>query len=69
MTKSHGEFAVYMDHVRALKFEDKPNYPYLRKIFQSLFIRHGFEYDNVFDWTVRKYLGAPTTEETASAMI
>jgi hypothetical protein len=50
------EFAVYMDHVRALKFEDKPNYSYLRKIFESLFVRYGFEYDNVFDWTIKRYL-------------
>jgi hypothetical protein len=46
------EFAVYMDHVRALRFEEKPNYSYLRKIFQNLFVRRGFEYDNVFDWTI-----------------
>lgn len=50
------EFAAYMDHVRALKFEEKPEYAYLRKIFRDLFIRNGFEYDYVFDWTIKKYL-------------
>ena len=49
------EFAIYMDHVRALRFEDKPDYSYLRKVFQGLFIRRGFEYDNVFDWTTKRY--------------
>jgi hypothetical protein len=50
------EFAVYMDHVRTLKFDEKPKYAYLRKIFRDLFIRNGFEYDNVFDWTIKRYL-------------
>jgi hypothetical protein len=49
------EFAIYMDRVRALQFRDKPDYSYLRKIFRSLFVRQGFEYDNVFDWTIKRY--------------
>jgi len=28
---------------------------YLRKIFRDLFIREGFEYDQVFDWTILRY--------------
>jgi hypothetical protein len=34
--------------------EDKPDYGYLRKMFRNLFRRQGFEYDNVFDWTIRE---------------
>lgn len=49
-------FRDYQEHVRSLAFNDKPGYAYLRKIFRSLFLREGFEYDNVFDWTVIKYL-------------
>ncbi len=49
------EIAVYMDHVRSLRFEDRPDYSYLRKIFRGLFVRQGFEYDNVFDWTIKRY--------------
>jgi hypothetical protein len=48
------EFADYMDHVRALKFEDKPNYSYLRRVFRELFIRRRFEYENVFDRTIKR---------------
>jgi hypothetical protein len=33
------EFTVYMDHVRALEFEDKPDYTFLRRVFRELFIR------------------------------
>jgi hypothetical protein len=43
------EFGAYVDYIRALGFEDKPDYSYLRSIFRSLFVRSGFEYDNVFD--------------------
>jgi hypothetical protein len=49
------EFTLYMKHVRSLRFMDKPNYSYLRKIFQSLFVRRGFKYDQVFDWTIKQY--------------
>lgn len=51
-----GEFRTYFDHIRSLGFDDKPKYSYLRKIFSNLFIREGFDYDNVFDWTILKYM-------------
>ncbi|KAJ3020712.1 UNVERIFIED_CONTAM: serine/threonine protein kinase [Siphonaria sp. JEL0065] len=46
------EFVVYLNYTRSLRFDDKPDYSYLRKIFRDLFIREGFHYDYVFDWTV-----------------
>ncbi|KAH7120106.1 putative casein kinase I [Dactylonectria estremocensis] len=49
------EFAIYLNYTRSLRFDDKPDYSYLRKIFRDLFLRHGFQYDYVFDWTVYKY--------------
>nr|KMM72474.1 casein kinase I [Coccidioides posadasii RMSCC 3488] len=49
------EFAIYLNYTRSLRFDDKPDYSYLRKIFRDLFIREGFQYDYVFDWTVYKY--------------
>lgn len=52
------EFATYFDHIRSLGFDDKPKYSYLRKIFRDLFVREGFEFDYVFDWTILKYLQA-----------
>ncbi|KFY32167.1 hypothetical protein V493_00456 [Pseudogymnoascus sp. VKM F-4281 (FW-2241)] len=47
------EFAIYLNYTRALRFDAKPDYVYLRKIFRDLFIREGFQYDYVFDWTVQ----------------
>lgn len=44
-----------MNYTRSLRFDDKPDYSYLRKIFRDLFVRESFQYDYVFDWTVYKY--------------
>ena len=49
------EFGIFLNYTRALRFDDKPDYSYLRKIFRDLFVREGFQYDYVFDWTVYKY--------------
>lgn len=48
------EFAIYLNYVRSLRFDDKPDYSYLRKLFRDLFVREGYQYDYVFDWTIRK---------------
>jgi hypothetical protein len=49
------EFSTYVNYVRQLHFEDKPNYSFLQKIFRGLFIREGFKHDNVFDWTILEF--------------
>ena len=50
------EFAVYFDYIHSLGFDEKPKYSYLRKIFRDLFVREGFDYDHVYDWTILEYL-------------
>ncbi|RXG45345.1 hypothetical protein VDGE_02638 [Verticillium dahliae] len=37
------EFAIYLNYTRSLRFDDKPDYSYLRKIFRDLFVREGFQ--------------------------
>ncbi|ESQ50505.1 hypothetical protein EUTSA_v10022691mg [Eutrema salsugineum] len=49
------EFASYFHYCRSLRFDDKPDYAYLKRLFRNLFIREGFQFDFVFDWTVLKY--------------
>lgn len=49
------EFVSYFHYCRSLRFEDKPDYSYLKKLFRDLFIREGYQFDYVFDWTVSKY--------------
>ena len=48
------EFMVYINYCKALKFEDQPDYGYLRRLFKDLFVRLGFDYDYAFDWLVEK---------------
>jgi serine/threonine protein kinase len=49
------EFAQYLSYCKALNFEDRPDYGYLRRLFKDLFTREGYEYDYVFDWTLLNY--------------
>ncbi|KAK9473127.1 kinase-like protein [Dipodascopsis tothii] len=49
------EFSLYLNYARSLRFDDRPDYTYLRKLFRDLFVRDGFQYDYVFDWTIFKY--------------
>ncbi|XP_051141711.1 casein kinase 1-like protein 10 [Andrographis paniculata] len=49
------EFISYFHYCRSLRFEDKPDYSYLKRLFRDLFIREGYQFDYVFDWTVLKY--------------
>ncbi|XP_077980011.1 casein kinase I-like isoform X3 [Glandiceps talaboti] len=54
------DFATYLNYVRSLGFEDKPDYSYLRQLFRNLFHRKGFTYDYVFDWNLLKINGGST---------
>jgi len=44
-------FAAYFGYCRALRFEDRPDYAYLRRLFKDLFMREGFVRDGLFDWS------------------
>lgn len=57
------EFGIFLNYTRALRFDDKPDYSYLRKLFRDLFVREGFQYDYVFDWSVQQRSAA---DEVAS---
>jgi len=48
------EFATYLNYTRSLRFEDTPDYNYLRKLFRDVFTREGYKYDGIFDWTILK---------------
>ena len=45
------EFSIYLNYVRTLRFDEKPDYMYLRSLFRQLFKRQGYAYDYVFDWS------------------
>ncbi|KAK4482468.1 hypothetical protein RD792_009626 [Penstemon davidsonii] len=52
---SPSEFISYFHYCRSLRFDDKPDYSYLKRLFRDLFIREGYQFDYVFDWTILKY--------------
>lgn len=54
-----GEFAKYFETIRSPQRPEAPRYKQLRRLFSSVFRAHGFEYDNVFDWTVLKFYSIP----------
>lgn len=49
------EFATYLNYCRALRFEEKPDYSYLRRLFRDLFFRMGYEPDFVYDWALLEH--------------
>jgi len=56
------EFGTYQNYVRSLRFEEKPDYAYLRQLIRNLFHRQGFSYDYVFDWNTLK--NDPTAQQS-----
>ena len=48
------EFLTYIRYCRNLKFDEAPDYMYLRKLFRIPFRALNFQYDYVYDWTVLK---------------
>lgn len=48
------EFATYLRYCRSLRFDDRPDYAYLRGLFRDLYLREGFADDCIFDWTLMK---------------
>ena len=67
LTKAQaGEFAKYFSYVKALKFDDRPDYAYLRQLFQDLYVREGFESNGPFDWHSLPGGGTSTMSRTGS---
>eukprot|EP00808_Paulinella_micropora_P013063 g41778.t1 len=48
------EFATCLEYCRSIRFDDKPDYSYLRRLFRELYLRKGFRDDGIFDWTVQQ---------------
>ncbi|KAG8685762.1 serine/threonine protein kinase, partial [Ceratobasidium sp. 395] len=48
------EFGIFLNYCRALRFDDKPDSSYPRKLFRDLFVREGYQYGYVFHWSVQR---------------
>lgn len=45
---------MYLNYTRGLRFEESPDYMYLRQLFRILFRTLNHQYDYTFDWTMLK---------------
>ncbi|KFD52073.1 hypothetical protein M514_07055 [Trichuris suis] len=48
------EFSMYLSYCRGLRFDEAPDYMYLRQLFRILFRTMHYQYDYSFDWTTLK---------------
>lgn len=44
------EFAIYLNYVRKLTFDETPDYDFLRELFLTAMKNNGDEDDQIFDW-------------------
>lgn len=49
---SPSEFTTYISYCRGLKFDDAPDYSYIRKLFRDLFVKCEFKWDYLYDWVL-----------------
>lgn len=45
------EFATFIRYARALKFDEAPNYGYLRGLLEAVRVREGLDLDYNYDWS------------------
>eukprot|EP00928_Gymnodinium_smaydae_P001893 TRINITY_DN10673_c0_g1_i1.p1 TRINITY_DN10673_c0_g1~~TRINITY_DN10673_c0_g1_i1.p1 ORF type:complete len:271 (+),score=34.98 TRINITY_DN10673_c0_g1_i1:65-814(+) len=45
------EFANFLTYCRGLRFDERPDYAFLRRMLRQLFLDSGYEYNFVFSWT------------------
>lgn len=46
------EYAAFLHYTRQVKFDDKPDYAFLRKMFRDLAAKENIVFDYAFDWCV-----------------
>eukprot|EP00331_Platyophrya_macrostoma_P033770 CAMPEP_0176436318 /NCGR_PEP_ID=MMETSP0127-20121128/17893_1 /TAXON_ID=938130 /ORGANISM="Platyophrya macrostoma, Strain WH" /LENGTH=363 /DNA_ID=CAMNT_0017819607 /DNA_START=30 /DNA_END=1121 /DNA_ORIENTATION=+ len=46
------EFVTFLTYSRNLRFEDKPDYTYVKTLLKDLFIKSNFELDWQYDWNI-----------------
>lgn len=62
------EFSMYLNYCRGLRFDEAPDYMYLRQLFRILFRTLSHQYDYTFDWTLLKQKGASRLPQSAEVV-
>jgi len=57
-----------LKYCRALKFEDEPNYQYLKQMLKEIAFMNSIEFDNVFDWTNKPVILKQKTLEMSNSL-
>jgi serine/threonine protein kinase len=63
------EFAVYLKYCRGIKFEETPNYAYVRKLFENRFTTEKYTMDYQFDWVLLKNMKKGSESEAIKLML
>lgn len=63
------EFVTYFEYCRKLRFEEEPDYAYLKRLFRELFERNGFQDDNEFDWDAQSTNNAKKAKANHEASV
>jgi len=48
------ELAMFINYTRDLKFDDRPDYGYLRRLLKTISDKEQFQLDFAFDWVIKK---------------
>lgn len=46
------EFTFFINYARSLRFDEKPDYDYLKEIVKDMIYREGLEIDFIYDWVL-----------------
>ena len=60
------EFATFLHYCRSLRFEDRPDYAFIRKLFKELMITSNFQYDFMYDWAFAEPMKKSNILESAT---
>lgn len=66
------EMAMYLRNVRLLDFFEKPDYAYLKRLFQDLYDRKGYSDSSSFDWSGKEMnatISQLTNENTGAVRV
>lgn len=65
-----GQLKSLLRYCRGLKFEESPNYKYIKSTLHEIAMENSFAFDNIFDWTAAKpTVHNPPVEEVKAAVI
>lgn len=48
------EFGMYMNYCRGMKFNERPDYSYMGRLFKDLYFRESYFCDGIFDWNMKE---------------